>query len=144
VKNYIVSDSGCWEWKGTLNAKGYGRITSQGRRMYAHRYSWIVHRGDIPDGLCVLHDCDNAMCVNPDHLHLGTKEDNNREMAERNRSQSGSSRYNAKLDEGKVREIRTRYSTGTVSQHALARDYGVSAMAINRAINGTRWRKVVV
>lgn len=76
---------GCIEWAGTRTAKGYGQVTRDGQRMYAHRAAWIDAHGPIPDGLCVLHSCDNPPCVAVEHLHLGTYQDNAREMVERGR-----------------------------------------------------------
>lgn len=95
----IDDASGCWNWTGYKNAKGYGMIAGPingkryvpaGANMLAHRVSWIVHRGDIPDGegahgTVVMHKCDNPACVNPDHLQLGTQADNVRDMLEKGR-----------------------------------------------------------
>lgn len=68
--------SDCIEWTGTRNAKGYGRRRFRGRTWMAHRVTWLQAHGEIPDGMYVLHHCDNPGCVNIDHLFLGTNLDN--------------------------------------------------------------------
>lgn len=85
------SASGCWEWTGkSRSAFGYGLIrlskAEGGKLIGAHRLAWELTNGPIPEGLCVLHSCDNPPCCRPDHLHLGTKADNMREKVERGRA----------------------------------------------------------
>lgn len=77
----------CWIWTAYKNRQGYGRIgTSAAKAMNAHRVSWVIHKGSIPDAYFVCHSCDNTSCVNPDHLFLGTRQDNINDMMIKKRS----------------------------------------------------------
>jgi hypothetical protein len=78
-----TADDGCWEWIGCRNQNGYGLIGRGGRgsgSILAHRLSWEIHHGPIPEGLQALHGCNNKRCVKPEHLYLGTHEDNMRDL----------------------------------------------------------------
>lgn len=87
---YVKRESGCWEWNGPMHTKGYGRfiylVSGNKNIIRAHRFSWAIHNGEIPQGLLVLHKCDNRKCVNPDHLFLGNNDDNVRDMMDKGRS----------------------------------------------------------
>jgi len=83
--NYLVSETGCWNWTKGKMPFGYGVVTFQQKQIRTHRLSWMIHRGKIPAGMCVCHRCDNPSCINPDHLFLGTFGDNNRDMKAKGR-----------------------------------------------------------
>jgi len=85
VPRILVTASGCHEFQGARNDMNYGQIGVKSRLMYTHRVMWIAHHGPIPDGLLVLHHCDNPPCCNLDHLFLGTKRDNAIDMARKGR-----------------------------------------------------------
>jgi hypothetical protein len=113
------NSSGCWLWKGTLNKRwGYGYFSISGKPHRAHRASYELLVGPIPDGLWVLHKCDVRKCVNPDHLFLGTREDNTQDMVAKNRQsrQRGDQSPRAKLTWDDVRAIRAEYGKKTLKQ----------------------------
>ena len=84
-EKYEVSESGCWLWRSTIVFKGYGQFYLNGKSRFAHRASWLLHKGAIPGGLFVCHTCDVPRCVNPEHLFLGTNKDNMQDMARKGR-----------------------------------------------------------
>lgn len=86
-KLYSIEKDGCFEWSGSVNRQGYGRVyvAETGGRMGAHRLAWELANGKIPEGLYVCHHCDNPPCVRIDHLFLGTQEDNIRDASNKKR-----------------------------------------------------------
>jgi hypothetical protein len=122
----------CWVWTGVRTKGGYGQL---GRR-YAHRYSYELAFGQIPAGMSVRHSCDNPPCVRPDHLSLGTQNDNMRDMVARDRQ------GRAKLTWGQVHDIRQRYEAGGITQQQLADEHGVLRVAIYEILHGRSWREV--
>jgi len=97
----------CWNWQASTAGKGYGQIKIPGtrRQIYAHRLSYLIHLGEIPDGKEVCHTCDNPLCVNPAHLFLGTRKDNAQDMKQKFRSTFGEKNARAKLTEKDVIKI---------------------------------------
>ena len=82
----ITGPDDCWGWQGTTNAYGHGRLTYENTWWVASRLAWALTNGPIPDGLCVLHRCDNPPCCNPAHLFLGTRADNTTDMMTKGRN----------------------------------------------------------
>lgn len=141
-------NSGCWLWEACASDGGYGHIRHKGRMIKAHRASWMLYRGSIPDGqgyhgICVLHRCDVTFCVNPDHLFLGTNRDNVLDKYAKGRGVNlrGSAHGMAKLFESDVLLIRERLKGGE-SGAAIARDYGVKKHAIYSIKTGKNWSHV--
>lgn len=131
--------SGCWLWLGApTNEMGYGQINDGNRLQKAHRVSWILHCGEIPDGLWVLHKCDNPACVNPQHLFLGDLQANVDDMHKKGRAPVGERQPNAILSDAAVREIRSDER----GPRALAKVYGVSHQKISQIKLRQRWRHV--
>lgn len=141
--------SGCWEWMGSTR-KGYGRLIvgsrTDGTRHSesAHRLSYTLAYGDIPDGMEVCHKCDNPACVNPAHLFLGTRNDNvrDREKKRRNIVLTGEEQPCAKLTKKSVKDARWEHAIHGVSFQALADKYGVSKKTMQNAIKGVTWKCV--
>lgn len=122
---------------------GYGRIMFRGKRTVAHRVAWEIQRGDVPDGLCVLHKCDNPSCVNVDHLYIGTHQDNMRDRKVRNRSYRmlGEAHHSAKVTTADVIKIRELWRAGAAST-AIAQMYGLTRDHARDIAKGRSWGHV--
>lgn len=130
--------SGCWEWQGFRNPRGYGKITIYRiGTIAAHRLSFNLFCGPIPCGMFVLHRCDNPPCCNPTHLFLGTHIENMRDRDEKGRTLRGASLPQTKLTEIQRDEIRRHYRWHIpgATIPALARKYGVGVGTIHRVLN---------
>ena len=135
--------SECWEWIASLDSSGYGFFSLNGHMRRAHRVSWEIHNGSVPEGLQVLHHCDNRKCIRPIHLFLGTNNDNIADRMAKGRKSGASGERNghAKLSWPQVFEIRKRLAFKE-SQELLARDYKVSQQLISRIACGGIWDAV--
>jgi len=129
----------CWEWQASRHASGYGMFSRERTTTRAHRLAWELANGPIPDGLCVLHRCDNRSCCNPSHLFLGTIADNSRDMVEKGRAARGIKNGRAKLTRQDVRRIRQLYNTGNHTLAALGRQFGVTESNVCYIVNRERW-----
>lgn len=131
----------CWEWTASRRC-GYGQIARGGQNSpvdHAHRVSYELHHGPIPEGMFVCHRCDNRGCVNPAHLYAGTREDNTRDAHERNRFVRGETHHSSKLNADAVRDIRKRRTAGEQLK-PIAADYGIDFRTVYDVAAGRRWR----
>lgn len=151
LRKTLRVDNGCLEWLGDSSSNGYGRFGMYGRRWYAHRaaYHLFVDQslpvGEGWAGRCVLHVCDNRLCVDPFHLRYGTKQDNSRDMIAKGRGWTpwrGERNKSAKLTEDDVREIRNLLAGGA-KQKDLCSRYGISTGAMSAVATRQHWRHVV-
>lgn len=133
----------CWEWQKKLGAWGYGAVCFRGEIMPAHRASYEIHKGPIPEGLKVLHRCDNPPCCNPNHLFLGTDAENVADKVGKKRHAFGERAASAKLAEADINEIRQLHKSG-FSASKIAATYKVSPSTINRIVKGKGWTHVPV
>lgn len=146
-------DTQCWQWTAATSKFGYGKFGNNGGWEMAHRASYRINVGPIPEGLSVLHRCDNRKCVRPDHLFLGTYADNVHDCEAKGRGRHlsgdehpvrknpllvprGEAHPNAKLSDEQVRSIRAAYAGGGESWNSLARQYGVTKRCIGFIVNG--------
>lgn len=130
----------CWPWQGCTNGADYGMILHEGTKVLAHRVAWeLKHGTKIPDGMIVMHKCDNPRCVNPRHLELGTQRDNMEDRSDKRRDQHAAP-Y-SRLIPKDVRTIVRRYTKGE-PQEKIAEDYGISGPTVSQIIRGKIWTHV--
>lgn len=133
----VNKTEGCWEWTGSKNKKGYGSFGVDGKTQKAHRVSWMLTFGELPED-DVLHTCDNPSCVRPDHLFVGTNQDNMRDMADKGRAfmKKGELHLNAKLTDAQVEALRQEGKTGTYM--SMGAKLGVSDTHVRLLLNNKR------
>ena len=129
----------CWLWVAALDRDGYGKIWLNGCNIRSHRVAWELVHGSIPEGMRVLHTCDNPACCQPLHLFLGTDADNVRDKTLKGRQARGHKIGVSKLTEDQVKTIREQYAKGQ-SQSSIARDYNVTQSAIFYIVRGKVWK----
>ncbi len=136
---HIFKTPKCWEWTASLDGDGYGKTKIGKRFLQAHRASWEIHNGPIPNGLWVLHKCDNPKCVNPDHLYLGNHLQNVRDRQDRGRAACGERTGNSKLSNESVIHIRKLASDGALTHQAIADKFSVTQGTITKIVARQMW-----
>ena len=139
IQHEEVSVSGCWIWTGTCSHSGYGQIKENYRTRLAHRVSWEIHNGAIPEGIVVCHRCDVPQCVNPAHLFLGTMKDNVADMLSKGRGsdRKGDKHPNSKISNSEILEIIRLHKAGHMGKEIASR-FGISRGYVSQLINGKR------
>ena len=134
-----ITEVGCWIWMKSVTPAGYGFANSPGRTKHnemAHRASFRVFRGEIPQGMVVAHSCDNPYCVNPSHLFLATHKENSQDMVAKNRSAKGEKCGKSKLTQDQVDFIRS----SDLSTYKLGAMLGVTPENIGYVRRGVTWK----
>ncbi len=149
----VTKTEDCWEWHGPQD-HGYGIVsvtdpdsTTRYKNIRANRFSWELHNGPIPDGLCVCHRCDNPPCCNPDHLFLGTDEDNAHDMWNKGRGVKlspsiGVKNVNAKLKDEDIPKIRALLADHSMTQNEIAEVFHVTKKVIWQIRHRKTWTHV--
>lgn len=136
----VTKTSNCWIWRGGVSKNGYGYFEVRGRQTRVHRFSYEIHRGKIPDGLFVCHSCDNRLCVNPEHLWLGTHESNMRDMVKKGRTRPGNTPHGRKLSFTIAHEIRQMFIAGSTRKELMIR-FKISRRALWAILKNRSWPK---
>lgn len=137
--SHIEKTDSCWIWKGTISVYGYGQIQVGKKHVHAHRYSWIFHKGVIPEKMFVCHSCDNTKCVNPNHLFIGTAKDNSKDMVYKKRHCFGEKNGNHKYSESTIRLIVDMYNTG-LSIRSVSKKMGIPFSTIQQVLSKKEWK----
>lgn len=135
----VVKKNGCWDWNGYVLKTNYSLIRYGNTKIQSHRASWMIHVGEIPENLCVLHKCDNRRCTNPDHLFLGTRKENSTDMVNKGRSLKGIKHNRNKLSEDDVRSVRKLINYG-VNDSIISKFFSVTPASIWFIKNGVTWK----
>lgn len=137
--------NGCWEWTAHFSG-GYGRLTAKvdgkWKHQNANRLSWLIHYSDIPEGLFVCHKCDNQKCVNPEHLFLGTPQDNMTDKMNKGRGYVGDQHWNRKLCAADIEGILTLRDQGLTHQ-AIADRFSVSRSNVSYILKRKTWKQAI-
>ncbi len=136
-------ENGCWIYS-VIDCYGYGRLKINGKVVRAHRYSYELHNGEIPDNMMICHSCDTPSCVRPSHLFIGTAKDNIQDMINKGRKNvlKGEEYRHSKLTEEQVIQIRLLTAGEDISQEMIGNQFGVSRRMVNKIKNGKAWKHI--
>jgi hypothetical protein len=138
-KRFKPAANGCWEWISHLDRqKKYGIFNYQARHWRAHRLSYWFHKGEFNLDLYVCHTCDNPLCVNPDHLFLGTTQDNTSDRVKKDRSAKGEKNGDSRLTDDQVKSIKSSLESVT----ELSKKYKVSRTTVYKIKNRQSWQHI--
>lgn len=135
----VKKTNGCWEWTRGKTSAGYGAVWWGGKTEAAHRLSYRLHRGPIPEGMYVCHSCDNPACVNPDHLWLGSLQDNHKDMMLKEREYRGSQHHTTQITEDDVVAMRNLRASG-MTPTEIANIYGLKRPMVSHICTGRNWK----
>lgn len=138
----VHKTDGCWLWTGAKSRSGYGQIGLDYKVLYTHRFSYETLVGPISHGMFVCHKCDVPLCVNPDHLFLGTNEDNLIDMIKKSRGTGKAINFISKLSKQDVLEIRRLENNNELDRQSIADKYGVTVSAIYNIVKNKTWKIV--
>lgn len=131
----------CWIWRNENKINGYGIFGTKGKNLSAHRAAYMLFKGEIGNGLDVCHTCDNRRCVNPEHLFLGTRSVNMKDCLKKGRLSCGEMRYNAKLTENDIKDIRRKRIEGKTYRE-IGQEHGVSYETCYDIANYRTWKHI--
>lgn len=135
---YIITDNNCWECiSNAISKDGYPSIRRNGKFYGLHRYSYLLNKGEIPKNKVVMHICDNPKCINPEHLKLGTPQDNIADMTHKGRARSGmKGKKMLNLTEEDLNNLKQDLIEGKLKQREMAEKYSISITAVSNIKNG--------
>ena len=137
-----IDNNGCWNWKKSKSKSGYACITWKGQKKRGNRISYQTFKGMIPEGLLVCHQCDNRLCLNPEHLFLGNQKENMRDAQKKNRSIKGEKVSISKLKEKEVLQIREMAKMREKSHEKIGEMFGVSQSTVSLIAKRLIWKHI--
>lgn len=142
LERLVIKKDGCWEWQGDIENNGYARLSIRDvPARHAHRASYLLYKGEIPEGLQVNHLCHVRSCCNPEHLYLGSQKENMKDKIDLDRQAKGSKNGNSKLTEKQVKEIKILLEKGLTCAQ-IGKQYEVSGTTILNIKTLRQWRHI--